>query len=95
MESKSSNSQSSEINTSSKFIPWPIKFDHSYDHKRMSDNLIELLQDYQEILLTDSKSPRLPSNHIDWTQIPIYSLLAWAVKNATKVDHEHGSQLEI
>jgi hypothetical protein len=57
-------------------------------HKRMFDNLIELLSDLENANLTQKALP-LKENAIDWENIPIQFLINWSMVNLKTINHKH------
>lgn len=65
---------------------WP-KETHEAQHKRMFNNLIELLSDIENSDVVEN----LPKNGeaTDWDKISISFLIQWALMNASKITHTH------
>lgn len=68
--------------------PWKnLPENHLYKHKKLFDNLIELLSDMEQ---SDVEFPRDNLGRIIWDQISIGFLLQWTMLNAQKIEHKHG-----
>jgi len=75
---------------SNKFIEWPIKFNHAFDHKRMYDNLVEILLDVNGFLITAIPGvPKINNNEIDWSKVVVSDLIQILANEAHKCTHEH------
>lgn len=72
-----------------KTIEWPVTFSHQHNHRRMHDNLIELLQDFSDALKNEEDIPKLSDGSIDITKILVSDLVQWNMQEAKKLTHTH------
>lgn len=74
-------------------IQWPIQLDHGHDHKRLHNNLVEIICDYNDYIKTNDKDIKVKrlssSNDIDLSEISIQDLLIWIIDQACSTNHIH------
>lgn len=79
-----------------KIIQGPWIKDHVSTHRDYFDSLVSLLGEFNATLKQEGDHlPKLENGDLDLRNIPITTLVQWAMINAQQPIHEHGENNEI
>jgi hypothetical protein len=65
------------------------KNDHQTHHRKMHDNLVECMLEYQEVIGSHPMVPKGDDGNVDWQRIPVSMMYQFFNMEAMKVNHEH------